>query len=124
MVRKKWLPITYQIEIIIPFRDTVAQIRDVIMPAVTLIHSDRGSQYTSHFFNHFIDEFDLIQSMSRAGKCIDNGPMESFWGTIKEEMYRLKTYDTFEALETDIHRYITFYNEERVTLSMRLSIPV
>ena len=105
-------------------RDTVAQITDVIMPAVTLIHSDQGSQYTSHFFNHFIDEFDLIQSMSRAGKCIDNGPMESFWGTIKEEMYRLKTYDTFEALEADIHRYITFYNEERVTLSMGLSIPV
>ena len=47
-----------------------------------------------------------------------------FLGTIKEEMYRLKTYDTFEALEADIHRYITFYNEERVTLSMGLSIPV
>ncbi|WP_338487945.1 IS3 family transposase [Ruoffia tabacinasalis] len=62
--------------------------------------------------------------MSRVGKCIDNGPMESFWGTIKEEMYRLKTYDTFETLEADIHRYITFYNEERVTLSMGLSIPV
>ena len=88
------------------------------MPAVTLIHSDRGSQYTTHFFNHFIDEFDLIQSMSRAGKCIDNGPMESFRGTIKEEMYRLKTYDTFEALEANIHRYITFYDEEREMLSI------
>ena len=105
-------------------RDTVAQITDVIMAAVTLIHSDRGSQYTSHFFNHFIDEFDLIQSILKAGKCIDYVPMEVFWGIIKEEKYRLKTYDTFEALEDDIHRYITFYNEERVTLSMGLSIPV
>lgn len=50
--------------------------------------------------------------------------MEVFWGIIKEEMYRLKTYDTFEPLETDIHRYITFDIEKRVTLSMGLSIPV
>ena len=50
--------------------------------------------------------------------------MEVFWGIIKEEMYRLKTYDTFEALETDIHRYITFDNEKQVTVPMGLSIPV
>ena len=70
------------------------------------------------FFNHFIDEYDLIQSILSAGKCIDYVPMEVFWGIIKEEMYRLKTYDTFEVLEANIHRYITFYDEEREMLSI------
>ena len=54
-----------------------------------MIHSDRGFQYTSHFFKHFIEEGQITHSMSRPGRCIDNGPIESFWGTLKEEVYRL-----------------------------------
>ena len=60
--------------------------------------------------------------MSRVGKCIDNGPMENFWGIIKVEMYRLRSYETFEKLEEDISHYIEFYNTERVTLNMGLRI--
>src|SRR5699024_12804137 len=40
--------------------------------------------HTSHFFNHLIDEYDLIQSILKAGKCIDYVPMEVFWGIIKD----------------------------------------
>lgn len=104
-------------------RDTVTQIEDVIIPTKTLLHSDRGYQYTSHDFKKFVEKHHIIQSMSRVGKCIDNGPMENFWGIIKEEMYRLTTYETFEELEKDIKDYIEFYNTKRVTLSMGLSIP-
>src|SRR5699024_400509 len=89
----------------------------------SLLHSDRGYQYTSKDFKNYIEKHQLVQSMSRVGKCIDNGPMENFWGIIKEEMYRLTTYDTFEALEQDIKRYIDFYNTQRVTLNMGLKIP-
>ncbi|WP_338053781.1 IS3 family transposase [Suicoccus acidiformans] len=60
--------------------------------------------------------------MSRVGKCLDNGPMEAISSTLKEEVYRLKTYDRFEELEVDIARYIDFYNNERVTLAMGLKI--
>ena len=88
-----------------------------------MVHTDRGSQYTSRSFKQFVDENKLEQSMSRAGKCIDNGPMENFWGIIKVEMYYRKHYKTFEDLEADIKRYITFYNTERVTLKMGLKIP-
>ena len=102
---------------------TVDQIEDLIVPTKTLLHSDRGFQYTSHFFRKFVEEHQLIQSMSRVGKCIDNGPMENFWGIIKEEMYRLRTYDTFKELEEDIKRYIKFYNTRRITLKMGLRIP-
>lgn len=104
-------------------RHTMTQIEDKIIPTHTLLHSDRGFQYTSYGFKQFIEKNDVIQSMSRAGRCIDNGPMENFWGIIKEEIYRLNTYETFEQLEHDIKQYIDFYNTKRVTLKMGLTIP-
>jgi len=103
-------------------KETFNQVKDKIMPNKTLIHSDRGTQYTSHFFREFIKTHKAIQSMSRAGKCIDNGPMENFWGIIKEEMYRLKKYETLEELKADIDRYIEFYNTKRVTLAMGVEL--
>ncbi|AIM16030.1 transposase [Bacillus sp. X1(2014)] len=78
-----------------------------------LIHSDRGFQYTSHGFKRRIDKAGLTHSMSRVGRCIDNGPMESFWGTLKSEKYYLHKYETFEELSKDIDHYIYFYNNER-----------
>lgn len=103
--------------------DTVTQIEDTIIPRKTLFHSDCGFQYTLHGFKNFVEKHKIIQSMSRVGKCIDNGPMENFWGIIKEEMYRLTTYNTFEELVKDIKGYIEFYNTKRVTLKMGLKIP-
>ncbi|WP_245976861.1 IS3 family transposase [Oceanobacillus arenosus] len=78
-----------------------------------LIHSDRGFQYTSHGFKRRVDEVEMTHSMSRVGKCIDNGPMESFWGTLKCEKYYLHKYGTFEELSKAIDEYIRFYNYER-----------
>lgn len=52
-----------------------------------------------------MEKHQVTHSMLRVGKCIDNGPMENFWGIIKEEMYRLTTYNTFEELEKDIKAY-------------------
>ena len=79
-----------------------------------MLHSDRGFQYTSLKFKEMLDEAEMKQSMSRVGRCIDNGPMESFWGTLKCEKYYLHTYHTFEALKKDIDDYIYFYNFERL----------
>src|SRR5699024_10750693 len=82
-----------------------------------------GSQYTSHAFHRFIKHTQSIHSMSRPGKCIDNGPIENVWGIIKAEKYYLNKYDTVEALKQDINAYIKFYNTQRVTLKMGLKIP-
>ncbi|WP_430103489.1 IS3 family transposase [Paenibacillus validus] len=79
-----------------------------------MLHSDRGFQYTSLRFKEMLDEAKMKQSMSRVGCCIDNGPMESFWGTLKCEKYYLHTYRSFEALKKDIDDYIHFYNNERL----------
>ncbi|WML44221.1 IS3 family transposase [Neobacillus sp. PS3-40] len=78
-----------------------------------LIHSDRGFQYTSKGFKRKIDAVKMTQSMSRVGRCIDNGPMESFWGTLKCEKYYLHQYQTFEELSLAIDEYIHFYNYDR-----------
>ena len=79
-----------------------------------MLHSDRGFQYTSLRFKEMLEKAEMKQSMSRVGRCIDNGPMESFWGTLKCEKYYLHTYRTFEELQKDIDDYIHNYNYERL----------
>lgn len=49
-----------------------------------IFHSDRGFQYTSKKFKSKLENVEMTQSMSRVGKCIDNGPMEGFFGHLKD----------------------------------------
>lgn len=88
----------------------IESLNDVENP---LIHSDRGYQYTSNEFKRRLDKVSITHSMSRVGKCIDNGPIESFWGTLKCEMYYLKSFKTYEELSKAIDNYIYFYNNNR-----------
>lgn len=81
--------------------------------AQPLIHSDRGFQYTSKSFKAKLDAAGMTQSMSRKGKCIDNGPMEGFWGILKTEMYYLNTFGDKESLENAIAEFIDYYNNKR-----------
>ena len=81
--------------------------------ATPLFHSDRGFQYTSPAFKHKLQQAHMIQSMSRVGKCIDNGPMEGFWGILKTEMYYLNKFSTYEELKEAIEKYIYYYNNNR-----------
>lgn len=89
-----------------------------------MLHSDRGYQYTSWGFKKRLESNGLTQSMSRVGKCIDNGPMEGFWGTLKCEKYYLYKYQTFEALKKDIDSYIHFYNFERLQAKLNSLSPM
>ena len=82
--------------------------------ATPLFHSDRGFQYTSKVFQTKLSKAGIRQSMSRVGRCIDNGPTEGFWGIIKSEMYYLKKYNSLDELREDIIQYIYFYNYERL----------
>lgn len=81
--------------------------------AKPLFHSDRGFQYTSKVFKSKLDTQGMTQSMSRVGRCIDNGPMEAFWGTLKAEMYYLHRFLDYDSLKTAIDQYIHFYNNGR-----------
>lgn len=79
-----------------------------------LFHSDRGFQYTHKDFKAKLDKQQATQSMSRVGRCIDNGPIEGFWGIIKSEMYYLNKFNSFEELNLAIDNYMKFYNEKRL----------
>ena len=81
--------------------------------ACPLVHSDRGTQYTSRAFRKRMKEAGICQSMSRPGKCLDNAPMEGFWGILKSEMYYLYHFDEYDQLCDAIASYIHFYNCER-----------
>lgn len=81
--------------------------------AKPLFHSDRGFQYTNKVFKAKLDVQGMTQSMSRIGRCIDNGPMEAFWGTLKEEMYYRQRFLDYDGLRAAIEDYMHFYNNER-----------
>jgi putative transposase len=82
--------------------------------ASPMFHSDRGFQYTSYGFKRKLVNAGMVQSMSRVGRCIDNGPMEGFWGILKCEKYYLHKYHTFDELSKAIDEYINFYNNDRL----------
>lgn len=81
--------------------------------AKPLFHSDRGYQYTSKIFQKKLQEHEMVQSMSRIGHCIDNGPTEGFWGIIKTEMYQMYEIADEASLRFAIKDYLRFYAEER-----------
>jgi transposase InsO family protein len=85
-------------------------------PAKGLIHhSDRGSQYCSYEYRNILERFGLLASMSRKGNCYDNAPMESFWGTLKQELVHHRRYRTRQEAILDITEYIEiFYNRQRL----------
>ena len=88
-----------------------------------IFHSDRGFQYTSKQFKFKLDQAGMIQSMSRIGKCIDNGPMEAFWGTIKSEMFYGIKYNNEKELRKAIENYIDFYNNKRFQANLKGMTP-
>lgn len=82
-----------------------------------IFHSDKGWQYQMRFFHEELEKRGILQSMSRKGNCLDNSPMENFFGIIKNEMFYGHEYEfkTLEELEKAMVKYIEYYNGERIT---------
>lgn len=89
-----------------------------------LFHSDRGFQYTNRVFYNKLQSAGMEQSMSRIGKCIDNGPMEGFWGILKRERYYGRRFLSREELVQMIENYITYYNNRRVQRNLGVLTPM
>jgi len=74
-------------------------------------HSDRETQYCSHEYQYLLKQFEMKPSMIRKGNCYDNAHMESFWGTMKNELVYHQCYKTREQAFREITEYIeVFYN--------------
>ena len=89
-----------------------------------ILHSDQGWQYQHQHYRRLLEQHGLIQSMSRKGNCLDNASMESFFGTLKAELFRLGRFDSVEQLQDDICRYIDYYNHRRIKLKLKGLSPV
>ena len=82
-----------------------------------ILHSDRGSQYTSEAFKSALRNAGVTQSLSGVAHCFDNARMESFFATLKKELlYRIPTYRMKMAeVKALIFRYVfVYYNRQRV----------
>ena len=89
-----------------------------------LLHSDRGIAYTTQIFHDKLTAAGITQSMSRVGKCTDNGPMEGFWGILKRERYYGQRFTSRAELIKMIREYITYYNFRRLQRGLGVRTPM
>lgn len=111
-----------------------AQIQDMLCKAFShyddlrglIFHSDQGWQYQMQQFHQSLAEREIIQSMSRKGNCMDNSPMENFFGIMKNEMFygHKGEFETLEALKRAMDEYILYYNTKRITEKAKGLTPV
>jgi transposase InsO family protein len=80
-----------------------------------VIHSDRGGEYAAYAYRGLVASARMIPSMSRAGDCWDNAPMESFFGTLKKELVHHERFKSREEAQLKIFDYLEiFYNRQRL----------
>ena len=91
-----------------------------------ILHSDRGSQYTSEVFRNALSSVQVTQSLSGVNHCFDNARMESFFATLKKELlYRIPTYRMkMNNVKAIIFKYVfTYYNQVRIYTSNPEGLP-
>ena len=87
-----------------------------------IIHSDQGTHYTNRAYRDQLKKHGIIQSMSRRGNCLDNAPIESFFGHLKDEI-DLKDCRNYENLVVKVRKYIDFYNNNRPQWGLERKTP-
>lgn len=83
-----------------------------------LFHSDQGSEYRSDIYQNTLKKSDLVSSMSRAGTPTDNAFVESFFGTLKNELVHQMKFSSYVECAARVIDYVEFYNEERLHSSL------
>jgi transposase InsO family protein len=80
-----------------------------------LFHSDRGGQYLSSSVQALLDRHGIVSSTNRPGNCLDNAVAESFFHTLKTELFYHRHYKTREEARLDVFDFIAaFYNRTRL----------
>ena len=102
-------------------KKAIATLKGVTRP---MLHSDQGWQYQMHAYRRTLAETGITQSMSRRGNCLDNAAMESFFGTLKSECFYLQRFSCIDQLQTEIRKYIHYYNHHRIKTKLKGLSPV
>ncbi|WP_157842654.1 IS3 family transposase [Bacillus alkalisoli] len=105
-----------------PLQEAIEKIKDSKY-RVTM-HSDQGWQYQHKDWSKLLKANKIFQSMSRKANCLDNAPIENFFGILKQEMYHGEALCSFEELSERIERYIDYYNNKRIKQKLAGMSPV
>ena len=86
-----------------------------------IFHSDQGWQYQMYHYRKELKKRGITQSMSRKGNCLDNSPMENFFGKMKNEMFygHEFEFETLEQLQKAMEEYIDYYNNKRIQVKLK-----
>lgn len=88
------------------------------------IHSDQGFHYQHSSWTNRLEKMNIVQSMLGKGNCLDNSPMENFFGVLKQEMYYGVEFESYDKLVKEIEEYIKWYNEDRIKTKLNGMSPV
>ena len=89
-----------------------------------IFHSDQGWAYQLKQYTSKLEKKGITQSMSRKGNCLDNSPMENFFGILKQEIYYGKKFYSYEELKETIEEYIDYYNKDRIKEKLGYLSPI
>ena len=108
-------------QVIIMLKKAIDKISNV---SGIILHSDQGWQYQHSYYQRMLKNHGIIQSMSRKGNCLDNSVMENFFGLLKSELLYLKEFNSYEELIEEIHKYLNYYNNNRIKAKLKGMSPV
>lgn len=89
-----------------------------------ILHSDQGWHYQSPKYQNMLSQKGIRQSMSRKGNCLDNAMMENFFGLMKNELLYVNNFHSIDEFETELRKYIDWYNNKRIKLRLNGMSPV
>ena len=89
-----------------------------------IFHSDQGWAYQVKQYTSRLETEGITQSMSRKGNCLDNSPIENFFGILKQEIYYGKKFYAYEELKEAIEEYIDYYNKDRIKEKLGYLSPI
>ena len=89
-----------------------------------ILHSDQGWHYQHSTYQNALKNKGITQSMSRKGNCLDNAVMENFFGILKSELLCLQKFYSIKHFETELEKYIHYYNNFRIKEKLKGLSPV
>jgi transposase InsO family protein len=111
-----------EVDFVLSTVEKLIEAHGISLSAETLIHSDRGSHYTSVRFIELINDHELRQSMSRKANCWDNAPQETFYGHMKDEI-EIGRCETYEEIHKVIADWTDYYNNDRYQWDLKKLSP-
>ena len=108
--------------ITIPLEEAISKTSDCKFKRI--FHSDQGWAYQLKQYTNKLETNGILQSVSRKLNCLDNSPMENFFGVLKQEMFYGVKFKNYDELINEIEKYIRWYNEDRIKTKLSGMSPV